>query len=129
MVRVRDDVMVSDNQNQLDIPMAHGFLSNSYWSKGIDRSTVDRSIANFVCLGLYHHNKQIVFGRAITDRSTSPTGQMCVLEKIRWLSFGKWFIDCFIEHVELQGLRRCFLAALDAHALYSQKCFFPWQES
>lgn len=125
----KDEYSVSDRSEDMDVAMIHGFLTTSYWAKGIDKATVERSIANSLCLGLFHHDKQIGFGRAITDRATfAYLADIFVLEEYRGRGLGKWLVDCFLEHHDLQGLRRWLLITLDAHALYTQKGFGPLQE-
>jgi len=120
---------VSDRKEDMDVTMIHGFLTTSYWAKGIDKSTIERAIANSLCLGVFHNGKQIGFGRAITDRSTfAYLADVFILEEYRGRGLGKWLVDCFLEHEELQGLRRWLLATLDAHGLYRQKGFVPLQE-
>ena len=120
---------VSDRNESMDVTMVHGFLTTSYWAKGINKATVERALANSLCLGVFHNGKQIGFGRAITDRSTfAYLADVFILEKYRGRGLGKWLVDCFLEHEELQGLRRWLLATLDAHSLYSQKGFVPLQE-
>ena len=120
---------VTDRNEIMDVTMVHGFLTTSYWAKGIDKSTIERALANSLCLGVFHNGKQIGFGRAITDRSTfAYLADVFILEEYRGRGLGKWLVDCFLEHEELQGLRRWLLATLDAHGLYSQKGFVPLQE-
>jgi len=120
---------VSDRKEDMDVTMIHGFLTTSYWAKGIGKSTIERAIANSLCLGVFHNEKQIGFGRAITDRSTfAYLADVFILEEYRGRGLGKWLVDCFLEHEELQGLRRWLLATLDAHGLYKQKGFVPLQE-
>ena len=120
---------VSDRIESMDVTMVHGFLTTSYWARGIDKSTVERALANSLCLGVFHNGKQIGFGRAVTDRSTfAYLADVFILEEYRGRGLGKWLVDCFLEHEELQGLRRWLLATLDAHGLYRQKGFVPLQE-
>ena len=120
---------VSDRKEDMNVTMIHGFLTNSYWAKGIGKSTIERAIANSLCLGVFHNEKQIGFGRAITDRSSfAYLADVFILEEYRGRCLGKWLVDCFLEHEELQGLRRWLLATLDAHDLYRQKGFVPLQE-
>ena len=126
------EFMVSDRKDRkesMDVTMVHGFLTASYWAKGIDKATVEKAIANSLCLGLFHNEEQIGFGRAITDRSTfAYLADVFILEEYRGRGLGKWLVDCFLEHEELQGLRRWLLATLDAHGLYRQKGFVPLQQ-
>ena len=120
---------MSDRKEDMDVTMIHGFLTTSYWAKGIGKSTIERAIANSLCLGVFHNEKQMGFGRTITDRSTfAYLADVFILEEYRGRGLGKWLVDCFLDHEELQGLRRWLLATLDAHALYRQKGFVPLQE-
>lgn len=120
---------VSDRREDIDVTMVHGYLTTSYWAKGIDKSTVERSIANSLCLGVFHNKRQIGFGRVITDRSTfAYLADVFILEEYRGRGLGKWLVDCVLEHEELQGMRRWLLATFDAHGLYMQKGFVPLQE-
>ena len=120
---------VSDRKEDMDVTMIHGFLTTSYWAKGIEKPTIERAITNSLCLGVFHNKKQIGFGRAITDRSTfTYLADVFILEEYRGRGLGKWLVDCFLKHEELQGLRRWLLATLDAHDLYRQKGFVPLQE-
>lgn len=50
---------ISTDKELLDFEMIFDYLSNeSYWSKGIAKEKVQRSIDNSMCFGLYNHNKQ-----------------------------------------------------------------------
>lgn len=120
---------VSDRREDMDVSMIHDFLSNSYWARGIDRATVERSIQNSLCLGVFRDGTQIGFGRAITDRSTfAYLADVFILEPFRGQGHGKWLVDCFLQHPDLQGMRRWLLATVDAHGLYLQNGFVPLQE-
>jgi hypothetical protein len=47
------------------------YLCNqSYWAKGVPIDVVNHSIENSVCFGVFENNKQIGFGRVITDKAT-----------------------------------------------------------
>jgi len=87
------EFMVSARKESMDVTMVHGFLTTSYWAKGIDKSTIERAIANSLCLGVFHNEKQIGFGRAITDRSTfAYLADVFILEEYRGRGLGKWCV-------------------------------------
>jgi hypothetical protein len=46
-------VCVSTDPVRLDVDRIHRFLSTAYWSTGIPRDLVQRSIANSLPFGLY----------------------------------------------------------------------------
>jgi N-acetylglutamate synthase-like GNAT family acetyltransferase len=115
---------VTDRREDLDIETIHNFLRESYWAKGIPRTIVEKAVNNSLCFGLYHHSKQIGFGRAVSDRATfAYLADVFVVPAYRGRGLGKWLVSCVLAHPELQGLRRWTLATRDAHGLYEQNGF------
>jgi GNAT superfamily N-acetyltransferase len=104
---------------ELDLDVIHGFLTTSYWSPGIPRETVARAIAGSLCVGAYRERRQIGFARVVSDRATfAYLADVFVLEEARGEGIGRAMVRALMEHPELQGLRRWFLATLDAHGVY-----------
>lgn len=115
---------ITDRSEDLDVETIHGFLRESYWAKGIPRSIVEKSLSNSICFGLYHNEKQVGFGRVVSDQATfAYLADVFVVHAYRGRGLGKWLVSCVLAHPELQGLRRWLLATLDAHKLYEQKGF------
>jgi len=112
----------SDNKELLKINAVHNFLSEeSYWAKNIPLETVEKSIKNSLCFGIYKDNEQAGFARWITDKATfAYLCDVYVTEKYRGLGLSKKLMAFMIFHPDLQGLRRYQLATLDAHELYRQ---------
>ncbi|MCW5600973.1 GNAT family N-acetyltransferase [Nitrosomonas sp.] len=121
------DFTVTDNREDLDIEVIHGFLCReSYWAEHIPRATVEKAMAHSLCFGLYHADKQIGFARAVSDHATfAYLADVFVLSDYRGRGLGKWLVSCILIHPELQGLRRWMLATLDAHGLYERNGFVP----
>jgi GNAT superfamily N-acetyltransferase len=121
------DYEISTDTDRLDVEVIHRFLAeDSYWSRGIPRSTVERAIANSLCFGVYHRGAQVGFARIVTDRSTfALLADVFILEQHRGKGLSKWLMRCVVEHQDLQGLRRLLLLTSDAHGLYSQFGFEP----
>jgi GNAT superfamily N-acetyltransferase len=118
------DYEISTDPARIDAVMVHGFLTNSYWAKGIPLETVRLSIENSLCFGIYHGHRQIGFARVITDRATfAYLGDVFVLEPWRGRGLSKWLMQCIMGHPDLQGLRRWMLVTGDAHGLYQQYGF------
>nr|AOO54675.1 n-acetyltransferase gcn5 [uncultured bacterium] len=115
----KDEFVITDNPDDLDIEVIHRFLRESYWARGIPRAVVERSMANSLCFGLYLHGRQIGFSRAITDRATfAYLADVFVLPDFRRRGLAAWLVTCIVGHPDLQGLRRIMLATADAHGLY-----------
>ena len=58
---------VSTDPERMDVAVIHGFLGRSYWARGIGEDVVRRSIRGSLCFGLFDHDRQVGFARAITD--------------------------------------------------------------
>lgn len=123
----RGDFLISTDRERLDLDFIHGFLTNSYWAKGISRETVARSLENSLCFGIYDaKGSQVGFARVISDRATyAYLGDVFVNESHRGRGLSKWLMECIAKHPGLQGLRRWTLMTRDAHALYAQFGFTP----
>lgn len=122
----RAPIVVDSDPERLDVAVVHGFLTDSYWAKGIPVETVRRSIRNSLCFGLYEGSRQIGFARVVTDRATfAYLADVFVLESHRGRGLAKLLMDAVVAHPEIQGLRRWMLATRDAHALYAQYGFTP----
>ena len=120
----RDGFRISTDKAELDRPLIHEFLRNSYWAKGIPRELVDRSIENSLCFGLYGGEGLVGFARVISDSATfAYLSDVFVLESHRGRGLATWFMETVMAHPDLQGIRRWMLATADAHGLYRKVGF------
>lgn len=128
--------LISTDVALLDLDAIHAYLVRSYWSEGIPKALVARSIAGSLCFGLYltanedpaasARPLQVGFARIISDRATfAYLCDVYVLEEHRGLGLSKWLLETLSAHPELQGLRRFLLATRDAHGLYTKFGFTP----
>ncbi len=109
------------DKQRLDIEAIHAFLVQSYWSPGIPRAIVERAIANSLCFAILCQDRQVGFGRVITDKATfAYLADVYVLPEHRGKGLSKRLVEQVIQHPELQGLRRMMLGTLDAHGLYEK---------
>jgi len=111
---------ISHDPARLDFDVIHTFLSvDSYWSKGIPRDVVEKSIAHSLCFGVYQGAAQIGFARVVSDHATfALLADVFVLEGHRGKGISKWLMQAVTAHPDLQGLRRLLLLTSDAHELY-----------
>ena len=123
----RDGFTISTDKSRLDVLAIHDFLTNSsYWAHSVPLSTVQKSIENSLCFGVYKENKQVGFARVITDYAVfAYLADVFILEAYRGRGLAKWLIACIVSYPELQNLRRWMLATKDAHGLYAQYGFNP----
>ncbi|MDB5210902.1 MAG: family N-acetyltransferase [Sediminibacterium sp.] len=121
----KDGYAISTDAAKLDLAVIHQYLScDSYWAQNIPFETVERSVANSFCFGVYHENNQVGFARLITDKATfAYLADVFILPEHRGKGLSKRLIAFIHSHPELQGLRRWMLGTKDAHELYKQ---FGW---
>ena len=119
------NIVISDDKTRLDISTIHAFLSGrSYWAKGVPIETVERSVRNSLCFGMFKAGRQIGFARVVTDFTTFGwLADVFILEEVRGGGLGKILVAAVVGHPELQGLRRFMLGTRDAHKLYEKYGF------
>src|SRR5688572_23433402 len=110
-----------------DFDALHAFLSASYWSRGIPRETMERSIRGSLPFVLRDGAGNLAgFARVVTDRATfGYIGDLFVLPEHRGKGLSKRLMEAIMAHPELQNLRRWMLATSDAHRLYEKFGFRP----
>ena len=116
---------ITEDKSKMDVAQIHGFLTESYWAKGIPLKTVEKSIANSMCFAVLAGNSKLVaFARVITDHTIfGYLADVFVLPEHRGQGLSKQLMQHIFDHSELQGLRRIMLATKDAHGLYKQYGF------
>jgi GNAT superfamily N-acetyltransferase len=134
----RGELCISTDCARLDLNVVHGFLTNSYWARGIPRDMVLRSIEHSLCFGIYDESQplakdagvrasvQVGFARVISDFATvAYLGDVFVLESHRGRGLSSWLMECITQHPALQNLRRWILLTRDAQGLYEKFGFTP----
>ena len=122
------DTLVSCDRRKLDLKRIHAFLTRSYWSEGVSRELVERSIEHSIPFGVYAGAEQVGFARVISDRASyAYLADVYIEERFRGRGLSKLLMRAVMEHPELQRLRRWILGTRDAHGLYRQFGFTELQ--
>jgi GNAT superfamily N-acetyltransferase len=118
---------ISNEIADIDFDALHAFLKDSYWSKGIPRAIMERSMRGSLPFVLRDAAGRLAgFARVITDRATfGYIGDLFVLPEHRGRGLSKRLMQAILAHPDLQGFRRWMLATSDAHGLYRQFGFQP----
>src|ERR1700731_1811904 len=122
----RDAFVITTDPARLDADAIYAYLSRVYWAKTRVRNSVERSLKNSLCFGLYEDTRQIGLARVISDYATfAYLCDVYVLEAYQGKGLGTWLMQVVMAHPDLQGLRRWLLATRDAHGLYRKSGFTP----
>jgi GNAT superfamily N-acetyltransferase len=117
-----DGYLISTDPGRLDRKAIWRFLRTAYWSPGVARDVVERSIENSLPFGLYGpEGDQAGFARVVTDGVTFGwLADVFVVDEHRRRGLGVWLVETVISHPDLQGVRQLLLATADAHGLYER---------
>ncbi|WP_076414109.1 GNAT family N-acetyltransferase [Shewanella sp. UCD-KL12] len=121
---------ISTDLVEMDIDIIHAVISESYWAKGIPKTVLQKALNHSLCFGVFTDvqdgDKQVGFGRMITDRATyAYLADVFIVDEYRGRGLSKLLMNAIVDHPDLQGLRRMVLATRDAHGLYAQFGFKP----
>jgi GNAT superfamily N-acetyltransferase len=126
-----DEYEISAYRGRLDVDAIHRFLSTqAYWSPGVAREVVERSIEHSFPFGVYRGDEQAGFARVVTDRATFAWLADVYIEPAhRGRGLGKRLVGAVLAHPELAGMRRWMLGTADAHGLYRRFGFVEIEDS
>jgi len=116
------NVILKQGIENMDIKAIHKFLTEeSYWAKGISYELVQNSLTNSFCVGAFIEDKQVGFGRVITDYYTFGWfADFYVLSEYRGQGISKMMLSHIIDQPWSKRLRRKMLNTSDGHGLYRQ---------
>ena len=122
-----DGLVISTDVSRLDVDRICAWLAASYWANERDRATVERSIANSLCYGVYAPNgAQVALARVTTDlASFAWICDVVVDDPWRGRGLGTWLMRTVVEHLHREGVPRIALITRDAHGLYERVGFAP----
>jgi 8-oxo-dGTP pyrophosphatase MutT (NUDIX family) len=116
----RGAYLLSFDKERLQLDVIEDFLSRqSYWAQNRPLSVIETSIQHSVCLGIYHHGRQVAFARLVTDQSTFAwLADVFVDEGQRGNGLGKWLVQAACSYTDRLKINLMILATRDAQGLY-----------
>ena len=113
-------IEITMDRARIDIDLVHEFLSSSYWAQGRSRAIVERSLQNSLCFAAFQGDRQVAFGRAVTDRAVfAYIADVFVVPQFRGKGIGRALVQAMLEHPDLRGLPVTLLRTRDAHGFYA----------
>ena len=110
---------IDADKSRLNIDLIHKFLAGAYWSEGIPKEIVFKSIQESDCFGIYKSGEQVGFARVISDHATfAYLADVFIIPEEQGRGLGKWLMAIIMKSAQYQNLRRWSLATKDAHELY-----------
>lgn len=114
------DYTLTDEPARLDIGMVCLLLWNTYWAENRSREIIENSLRHSLTFSLFHQDKQVGFGRVVTDYTTvSYLCDVVIAPEHRGKGIGKWMLQCILDHPKL-STTRMDLFTKDAQEFYRQ---------
>lgn len=114
-------IQVSTDKDKLDVPFIQNFLKDIYWTAGRTIEEVQKTIDASVCFGVYLDEKQIGFGRVITDYVVfAYVMDVFIAEEHRGKGYSSVLISVMMEEPSLKDVKIWRLATRDAQFLYEK---------
>ena len=104
----------------MDIKWVTKALQKTYWADDRSDETIEKSMRNSYCYGVFEGDKQIAFCRLITDFAT--TYYLCdavVDENCRGKGIGSIMLNAIVADERFKNLRG-ILGTKDAHSFYER---------
>ena len=124
--RFRDGYTMSREKARVDMDRLFAWLSEeSYWAKGRDRDTIERSVAGSspYCVSA-PDGTQVAFARVVSDGATFAwICDVYVDAGHRGRGLGTWLVDTIVADLTEAGILRMLLATKDAHDVYRRSGF------
>ena len=119
----KDNFILYDQREKVDIDAVHAMLVKTYWAKDRSRQTVADTVARCLCFSLYYALRQVGFARVLTDYATYGVIFDVVIRKhCRGLGLGRWMMECIGSHPDIASLKQVLWTS-NADGLY-EKCGF-----
>ena len=117
------DFVIDDDYRRTDAEAVHQLLRDTYWAKGRDIKTVEKTIANSHCFNVWKDGQQVGFARVVTDYAVFGwIADVIIEEESRGLGLGKFLVKILCEHPDIPD-RTLVLRTKDAHGLYEKYGF------
>jgi GNAT superfamily N-acetyltransferase len=117
------EFVIDDDNQKTDAGAVHQLLKDTYWAKGREFETVQKTIANSHCFNVWKGERQVGFARVVTDYAVFGwIGDVIIEEEFRGLGLGKFLVRCICEHPDIPE-HVLLLRTKDAHGLYEKYGF------
>jgi GNAT superfamily N-acetyltransferase len=122
----RENYLISTDKDLLQVNVVINYLQKeAYWAVERSWETVQRSIDNSLCFGLYDNAIQVGFARVVTDYAIfAYLCDLFIVKSHQGQGLGKWLIECVTDYLDEEGIAWTMLATRDAQGLYEDYGIF-----
>jgi GNAT superfamily N-acetyltransferase len=113
-------VYASDDRDKMDVEFIFNNLKTLYWATNLTRENLIGRMMNSMCFGVFVDDRQMGFGRVITDfYSFAYLADVFVEEQERGKGYSRILIEYILGYPSLKDIK-WLLATRDMHELYKK---------
>lgn len=122
---IHGDYELDDALARMDLGRCHQWLTDAYWSPGIERELVERGFSSSaLVVGTYHAGTQVGCLRLVSDRTRiAYLMDVFVAAEHRGKGLGRAMVRFALDHPDLSQVSVWMLATRDAHGVYASLGF------
>jgi len=119
----KGEYFITDEKKSIDLLATKEMLNSTHWAKERDLATIKKTIEHSLCFSLFHHDRQIGFGRVISDFTTYAMFFDIIIEaSLRGKGLGSWLFETMTNHPSIKGLKQVLWTSF-AEELYRKHGF------
>jgi GNAT superfamily N-acetyltransferase len=121
----KGDYFITDQKECIDLLSTKAMLNSTHWARERDLATIQKTIENSLCFSLFHYQRQIGFGRVISDYATyAMFFDIIVVESYRGKGLGGWLFEIMTYYPSIKDLKQVLWTSF-AEDLYRKFGFRP----
>ena len=119
----KGEYIITDEKKGIDLLAVKEMLNTTHWAKERDLTAIKKTIENSLCFSLFHHDRQIGFGRVMSDFTTyAMFFDIIIEESLREKGLGSWLFETMTNHPSIKGLKQVLWTSF-AEGLYRKHGF------
>ena len=119
----KGEYFITDEKESIDLLATKEMLNRTHWAKERDLATIKKTIKYSLCFSVFHHDRQIGFGRVISDFTTyAMFFDVIIEESLRGKGLGSWLFESMTNHPSIKGLKQVLWTSF-AEGLYKKHGF------
>jgi GNAT superfamily N-acetyltransferase len=118
----KNEFTITTNSARFDVDMLYDFLSKqSDWAEGASRQSIEDTLEDSLCFGLFYGRRQVGFASIITDfRAFAYLSDVFILPAFRGEGLSKWLMESILTYPSLKNISSWMLVSENAKELYAK---------
>lgn len=119
-----EEFFITTEETEILIEDVKRLLNLTHWACNRPQETIQKSMENSMCFGIFDNSNLIGFARVISDHATfAYISDVIIDPQYRGRQLGHWLIKSILKHPELKNVSQWRLKTTYAHSFYKSLGF------